>query len=313
MNINNRLIAVAFTVIMGTTMCMAQRIAVVSENGGTSVFETLQEAINAADNGSIIYLPGGGFPLSDDVVITKKLCIIGLGYSVKSENVDGSTVISGNLWFNENSSGSSVMGCYITGNVNIGNDGASVNDVVVKYCNLNSIQVKNNNSLGTMVNQNYLRNGSNLARGTAFTNNVTPGISSENGTILNNLFVNSSNFTTCYVAHNIFVNGQGIGNNNTFYANMAKSDVGDYPVNVSEIEWTDLFVNYNNAAIAPASDFHFTEDYKLKYGSCGIYAGTGFNDSGQPPMPYISAKSIPGQTDASGILNVRLRVNTGEK
>ena len=93
---------------------------------------------------------------------------------------------------------------------------------------------------------------------------------------------------------------------------MAKSDVGDYPVNIGDIEWADLFVKYNNGTISPVSDFHFAEDYASQYKDCGIYGGTGFNDSGQPPLPFVQARSIPEQTDAMGNLSIKVRVNTGE-
>ena len=311
MNIN-RIISTAMITIMGITMCFAQQIAVVSESGETSVCKTLQEAIENATNGSVIYLSGGAFLISDDVEITKKLSIIGIGYKAKNENVDGCTVIAGNLWFNENSSGSSVLGCYVSGSINIGNDGSSVNDVVVKSCNLNQIDIKNNTCLGTVVNQNYIRYIAYLSRGTVFTNNIAYSVSSEGGIIVNNIILNGSGFGSCYIAHNIFLNGQGIDPNSTYFANMAKGDVGDYPINIGEMEWPDLFVKYNNGTISPYTDYHFVEDFKSEYKDIGIYGGTGFNDAGQPPLPFIVAKSIPDQTDAVGNLTIKIRVNTGE-
>ena len=86
--------------IMGVAMAFAQNIAVVSENGNTTIWTTLQEAIENATNGSIIYLSDGGYQINDDVKITKKLIIIGKGYKPKSGNADGRTAILGNLWFN---------------------------------------------------------------------------------------------------------------------------------------------------------------------------------------------------------------------
>ena len=49
----------------------AQQISVVSSGGSTTLYNTLQEAIEGASDGSVIYLPGGGFPISDEVKITK--------------------------------------------------------------------------------------------------------------------------------------------------------------------------------------------------------------------------------------------------
>lgn len=313
--INRRTLVMIMAVIMGMTVCLAQQIVVVSEDGETSICKSLEKAIETATNGSVIYLPGGSYRISDDAVITKKLCIIGLGHKAISGNTDGYTTIAANLWFNENSSGCSVIGCYISGDVIIGNDGNSVNDVVIKCCNINRLLVKNDNCTGTVVCQSYIRNRSDLKKGTLFTNNIAHSVRSECGKIVNNVLVNGSEIYTCYVARNIFLNGQGVESyhHNTFSDNMAKDDVGDAPVNIGEKAWSDLFVKYNNGSISPASDFHFKDEYKTLYKDYGIYGGTGFNASGQPPLPFFEAKSIPEQTDAEGNLNIRIRVNNGEK
>ena len=99
MKIKQRIIATAITAVMGICMMMAQQIAVVSKTGTTTVCQTLKEAIEGATPGSVIYLPGGGFQIGDTVKIITKLSIVGLGYKANSVNVDGNTVISGNLFF----------------------------------------------------------------------------------------------------------------------------------------------------------------------------------------------------------------------
>ena len=151
-------ILTAIAVLLGVASAAAQQIAVVSETGETSVFTTLQAAIEGARDGSVIYLPGGSFVIADSVKITKRLTIIGIGHRSDNDNVDAKTWVAGNLWFSEGSSGSAVMACYITGNVNIGEGDASVNNVLVKFCNLNGVQVLNNTCSNTYINQNYVRN-----------------------------------------------------------------------------------------------------------------------------------------------------------
>ena len=96
-----RLILAAMAAIMTVTVAVAQQIAVVSEGGETSVYQTFQSAIEGANPGSVIYLPGGNFTLPDSVKITKKLTIIGVGHKAKTDVVDGNTVINGNLFLNE--------------------------------------------------------------------------------------------------------------------------------------------------------------------------------------------------------------------
>lgn len=311
MHINKRYIAVAFASLMGLTATFAQRIAVVSAEGKTSVSQTLQKAIENASEGSVIYLPGGGFELPDSVKITKKISIIGIGHVAKSNNADGNTVIGGNVYFNAKSSGSSVMGCYISGNVYIGYDGAAVHNIVVKYCNLNGVQIKGSNCTGTIVNQNYLRSSSSFGSAAAtLTNNVISSVSGLTGGIVkNNIFKSSSSFSNCSISRNIFLGGQSIGSDCTSSENM---NGGENPADLGELGWEQLFKKYNGGAVTPASDFQFADDYAEKYRRIGIYGGTGFNPNGQPPLPFFMARSVAGQTDASGNLNIKIRVQSGE-
>ena len=325
---SKRILLAAIAAIMGTAVSVAQQIAVVSESGTTSVYQTLTEAIEGATNGSVIYLPGGGFQIHDSVKITKRLSIIGIGHKAKTENVDGNTTIAGNLFFNVGSSGSSVMGCYISGNVNIGADGA-VNNVLIKYCNLNSFVVKNNLCTGTLINQNYIRNKSDLngAEG-IITNNILHSIITLNGgKICNNIIAsvgvphNYSSTTfclhadNCTIANNVFLTtgSAGViqGGNLVTSNNMLKTNWGDDCINLSGVDWNTVFTNYNSGKITPASEFKFTKDYQ-QYSDCGIYGGTGFSDGALPPVPFIVSKSIPEQTDASGKLNIKIRVKAGE-
>lgn len=74
----------------------------------------------------------------------------------------------------------------------------------------------------------------------------------------------------------------------------------------------DIFENVNDWNISAVSNFHFKDEYKQYEGQVGIYAGTGFNDSQIAPVPYIVAKRIDEQTDASGKLNIKIRVKAGQ-
>lgn len=315
---------------MATVYSHAQQIAVVSTDGATSLYQTLGEAINGASAGSVIYLPGGGFPISDDVTISKKLTIIGIGHKINTDNVDGYTTITGNLNFKEGSDGSAVMGVYLTGNLSIGYGSKKVDNVLVRYCNVDGIYVNNSHSLGTVVNQNYIRsfatfNGASVE----FTNNIVSFVRSlNNGTIANNIFTgryqgrNASADDCNYdsIKNNVFTasgdNGVFSGVNSFCEGNMTKVEIsfGDVfdadPINVSELEWTDIFVNPDG--VKPTSNYHFKGDYVQYENQVGIYGGTGFSDSALPPVPYIVSKQIPEQTDASGKLNIRIRVRAGE-
>ena len=101
------------------------------------------------------------------------------------------------------------------------------------------------------------------------------------------------------------------GGNNVITHNMLNgADWGDDPVNISA-NWNDVFKKYNNGAINPVTDFHFTNDYQ-QYSACGIYGGTGFNDHQTAPVPYIVSKTVDEQTNSAGYLNITITVKAGE-
>ncbi len=307
-----RKVIILLLALFAFTAAQAQQISVVSTSGSTHLYSTLQEAIEGASSGSVIYLPGGGFPVGDTVKITKKVTIIGIGHKSNNINVDGCTIIGGNLWFNQGSDGSAVMGCYISGNVNIGEDG-EVDNILVKLCNINSMQVKNAECKGTIVNQNYVRGSSNYGNSTNITisNNVTSSFSNVNsGIIRNNDLCANSSCNNCNIIYNIIRKGYGIsGSNNNSFKNFKVGETwGDYPITLEGVEENDVFVFLNSWTVNPLTDLHFNDTYKEYESQVGIYSGSGFSDSQLPPNPYIAAKRVPDMTDADGKLNIRVRV-----
>lgn len=327
-----RILSVIAVTLITFTTATAQRISVVTENGTTSVFRTLQQAIEGADPGSTIYLPGGGFSIADSVKITKRLTIIGIGHKSDNENADGSTIISGNIFFNEGSSGSAIMSCYITGNVNIGEGGAPVNDVTIKFCNLNGVQVLNSTCEETMINQNFIRGNSDLGGTIGFIyNNIAYSLSGVKGgrifynVITGNVFAYTPGYTRyyssikaddCVISYNILTSrnnaGYLYGNNCTVYNNLTQDEWGDNSQFIGDTDWSDVFTNYNGAAVNPNTKFHFKDDYSQYEHQVGIYAGDSFNEGQLAPVPYIISKDIPQQTDAAGKLNIKIRVKAGD-
>ena len=305
-----------------TVALVAQNISVVAANGSTKLYRTLQAAIEGADPNSTIYLPGGGFPIADSVKITKKLTIIGIGHKIKTENPDGYTTISGNLFFNQGSDESALMGCYVTGTVYVGNDGTEVDDVLIRCNNINHVGV-GSKTLGTNVNQNYLREGINFYGTSGWvTNNVTKYVCDlDDGFISNNIIteyswpiykaaINSCDRTS--ITNNIILcDAIHVGSDCFASGNMCVSDWGDDCINVGSVDWNNVFMKYNG--VSATSNFKFKGDYVQYEGQVGIYHGT-FNDDQLAPVPYIVAKSIPEQTDAAGKLNIKIRVKaSGEE
>lgn len=319
-----------FVALVATVAVQAQMISAVAPNGATTLYQTLPEAIAGAQSGSVLYLPGGGFAIPDSVTIKKKLTIMGIGHKSQNDNADGMTTIVGGLRFNVGSDGSAVMGCYINDQVYIGSDG-QVNDVLVKRCNLHSVDVNNEDCKGTVISQNYIRDDIMLTMSEAtIKNNVIYGsrayggcgiVKMSSGVISNNIFLGSytssnllRDITTAKITGNIcvMIGTSGCGTLYTSGNARLNSEWGDDPINLQANSWSDVFVNYNGGQANDKSDYHFKEAYKQYERQVGIYAGDGFDDSQLAPTPRIVSKHIPDQTNAAGKLVINVRVKASE-
>lgn len=317
--------------LVATVAVQAQIISVVSPSGATSLYRTLPEAIKGAANGSVVYLPGGGFTIEDSVKITKKLTIIGVGHRANGDNVDGITTISGNLNFNQGSDGSAVMACYISGRVYIGRNG-QVNDILVTRCNVGGVYLGYASTsltyghTGTVLSQNFFRGKVEMGYcGGTIKNNIFYNSNIEKmqtGIIQNNVLTDSgTGYFFDYVSGvtiigNVFSSGSSIFNgsnnqNNSIYGNAwLGKGFGDDPVSISASQ-SDLFENPTTSSYQ-SYNFHFKEAFKQYESQVGIYAGEGFDDSQLAPVPHIIHKDIDDKTDASGKLRVRIRVKASE-
>ncbi|MBQ7533186.1 MAG: hypothetical protein IJT45_05760, partial [Bacteroidales bacterium] len=312
------IMSLAVAMMVTTTVC-AQQIAVV-KGSVTNTYQTLQEAIDVAESGSVVYLPGGGFPVADTVRISKLLTIVGISHKVNSDNADGSTIINGNVHFMNGSDGSAIMGCYITKDLIIGEEEGHVDHINVKYCNTNAIDVKNSSCDGIFINQNYIRAVARFSKSNpTITNNIVNYLDQiSSGTIKNNVITggDQNGFALTYITASIITD-------NIIFSSSGYWDVRDCQVSgnicgfnygddciriVYESEWRNMFVN--PAGVSTTSDYHFTDDYQ-QYSNKGIYGGSGFSDGALPPIPYISEKKIAEQTDAAGKLSIRIKVNAG--
>jgi len=315
---------------LSTVTVSAQQIAVV-KGGATKVYNTLKDAIEGAEDGSVVYLPGGGFPIADTDTIRKKLTIIGITHKASSDNADGRTTISGNLFWGEGSTGSALMGCYVTGTVNIGTKTAAVSDIMLRYNNINAVVVNNSECRNIVINQNYIRNNSDMGKtNVKITNNILHSLKNVNGGTVSNNIINSHFQVSTYYgyehyaigAENTVISGNVLlttkvdgsshywsvhtGSNCEVYNNMVYNrDWGQDGINVKE-DWSKVFEK--DAGVSVNSKYHFIDDYKQYENTIGLYAGTGFSDGAMPPVPYIKECKVDEQTDAEGKLNIRIKV-----
>lgn len=289
-----------------TITLAAQEITVVNSNGTTHFYRTLTQAIEKSTDNCVIYLPQGGFALHDSVKITKKVTIIGVGHRGKHGKVDGVSNIGGNLFFNEGSNGSAVMGCYLGGTLNV-----NVRDFLLRYCNAGNINVIAS-SVGIIINQNYIRGDINFngARGMV-TNNILRRVNNMNGgTIRYNVFARDTYIgaSNVFITDNVFVvwgshSGSDIKASHNLFIG---AEWGENPLNLTDVTAADVFVN--DAGVSNSSDYHFQEAYKQYETQFGIYAGQGFNDLQAAPVPSLILRSADEQTNTSGQLKVQVRV-----
>jgi hypothetical protein len=314
-------ILLCMVVFVATAVAHAQQISVVAPGGVTTLSADLNDAINDATDGSILYLSGGSFPIGDDTKITKKLTLIGIGHKSGNNNADGNTVIMGNLHFEKGADNSMLTGVYLSGDVNIGTGTDAVNTILVRYCNVNSIQVRNGNCRYIRINQNYIRNISSGGNSTIhFSNNILTTIRDvKGGTIEHNIIIASPYYTISYmydihlsnIKNNICMGGAYSVTESIISNNMAPSAFGDNCITVTD--WTDVFVGPDNG-INPTSNYALKgpegKNAAIDGSDVGIYGGTtGFSDSTLPPGPRITAKKVAGQTDADGNLRVEIKVS----
>ena len=335
----NVLIAVA---LVATMTAAAQNIAVVSPSNETDIYQTLDDAITNAEGGSTIYLPGGAFQVKDDSKIDKRLTIMGVSHRGDTDNADGATIIAGNLFFIGGSSGSSMVGAFISGNINVGTAEDAVENLTVRFCNANSIQVSNGASSGLVVNQCYLRNNSNFGLcNVKLENNILHSILNVKGGIINHNVIVSNRWGGNYydfagkyvdggtralevvydssITNNFFLNGGNYfyqGANNYISRNCLGTRGWDQDEDNIILDdgktWEDVFVK--DKGIVISSDYSLNENIdKSKFKATdnsviGIEGGSGFSPEALAPIPRIVSKKVDQQSDASGRLTINVTV-----
>lgn len=310
----------------------SQSVIIVQNDLGASQHLTLTDALDASQDGDFIYVPGGSFNIGS-LLIEKQVHIFGAGHNPNTTQATGTTVLVGNMYFLTASSGSSIHGIYLAGDLYIGNapDNATVNGLLINRCNINQLALSPD-GLSYYGSANITVRES-IVRYYFYGANATPGVLVENSIILNQLiYFNGS----AVFRNNVFLFPTGFlnnTNNQTFENNILLMSP-DYGLAGSNNVFTNNYINtafiggnlsFNNV-INPANPFvnvpQYTFDYAYDFhllpGSeaegaglngtdCGIYGGDNpWKESALPINPHISFKSIPVTTDAEGILNIQI-------
>lgn len=289
-------------------------IALTTANGQTTVFSLFETAINQANTGDFIYLPGGTFYLTSD--IKKGVNIIGAGHYPDSTVYTNRTIIEGDLNIGAGASNALLEGLYVIGNINFRPDQKTEN-VIIRRCNVSAINIGNSWSRADSnrcYNPQFIHNiirGSisfNETLGFLMKGNIVAGAAQaciyHGGSIENNIFLSVGERATLgdlrnvTFKNNIFMNNQSLGWNGygcygydgvcgtfncTFINNMfvgkdtTLNIFAMAPVrtgNIFMVNAASIFVNQSGTA------FDYNHDYALKPTAPGKNAGDDGTDVG---------------------------------
>lgn len=181
--------------------------------GADADYDDLQDAIEAASAGDIIYVQPSEITYGD-VIIDKSITLIGYGHSNPLRNT-----FIGEIEFEDNTSNSRLTGLYINGGIVFENPSLLVEDIVIENCRVNSTIDFGGGTFYEGVNDV-------LVRGCVV--NTIEGFVT-NAIITNNIFKPGNiaiyvggNYNTITISNNIFFRGNSGGQypiNNSSSAN----------------------------------------------------------------------------------------------
>ncbi|MBK7689935.1 MAG: hypothetical protein IPJ31_02045 [Bacteroidetes bacterium] len=205
----------------------AQKKISVQSGNNTSFYATVDSAVLNAQNGDIIYIPGGSYVISS-LLINKGVQIFGAGHYPDSTAATGQTILTGDVRILSGADNGSISGCNILGNVffgtNVGDQ--TVNNFGISRCKMNSLHISHDGQATTNSSNIYI--SENVILGNVFGGNCINTLYKKN--IINGLlhahsasvFENNIMLISggaCYVYFLNSVNGCIFDNNILSFAN----------------------------------------------------------------------------------------------
>jgi hypothetical protein len=325
-------------VFLAAGLISAQSVFTLEGPSGTRVYTYFDSAIHNAVDGDYLYLPGVNINLTGGkCLINKRLTIIGAGHYPDSTKATGETILNGSVYFQKESSGSSIQGINIRGNILFGSsaDFAGAKNIFISRCNFDWLTLSHDawnggGSESILIRENVIRGGLNCSYSKNVlieANLIQVGVNHSNGmiTVRNNIFLRSADYCLTYFSsgrfeNNIFMSSgifSTVSANNLFYNNIFKEGDPGIESQLSinnKFNVTNLFVNQSGNSFEYSQDYHLTANSPARNAGldgkdCGIYGGASpYKEGALPFNPHISIKSIPGQTDMQGKLNIQVTV-----
>lgn len=324
-------------------------ISIVSQNGTTIFAPTMDSALTLANNDDIIYVPAGSYDVSN-LVINKRVHIIGAGYNYVANGADGTTNWYGSISIESGADGGSLQGIYLLGNIHFGKTSASpVNNYTISRCTFNEFysgpDYNSHNNYSNLliaecivkgrdgINLGYSRNAIirkcifystyflEVADGVNVENCIIAGTGSgagsglwnvKNSILRNNIIVRK--ISPVNPSHNEFIN-----NIYCFEEGIPTNGVTRMEGNVY-MALESVFVNYDNTDIDFAThNFHLKQEAINKITGTdgtqvGIYGTSDpFKDYGIPVNPHIKKAKVNPMTTPDGKLRIEFEVEAQQK
>ncbi len=327
-----------FVLLIGAIHANATIRTVSNDLNKPAQYPDIPQAIAAASAGDTIYVNGTQYTYSD-INITKKLVLIGAGFSVANQ-FNLITAVNNINFFKDagvNDGSGTVISGFKVANVGLTSGSLSINNIKMFRNQIGQINLQ-------MINWAIYNN---VMTGQFPGGSINGNNNSSNVVIQNNLFYNSSqncisnfNQPSVVIDHNLFINLNGNGNgaigaissiqfaivtNNIFTSSSGTIVMGNITQctfnnnisvssNISSATPTNSFLANNNTGgnnqvgvnplftnVTDLNNYNATFNYRLQTGSTGHNAGTDGTDIGiyGGSYPFPSGGAIGGGYDTS--------------
>ena len=133
-----------------TSLISAQTYITVDHDGTPILVQDLKTALDTAQNGDDIYIPGGSFNIGD-ILVNKQIRLFGVGHYPAENTLP--TELYGTITLTKDASNTFITGIYLSGNLLIGNSDGNPNNIQITRTSVNklytssSVEPKSNNVL----------------------------------------------------------------------------------------------------------------------------------------------------------------------
>lgn len=351
MRVQRIIFFILFTIITAGSIHAQSRI-VVQSGESMQAFGHFSQALEAAQPGDIIYLPGGATDIGT-AYIEKPITLIGAGHHPQHTTATGVTMLNGTLIMRQADpeiplENIHLEGFHISGDIRIGSSqtNQNVNQVTIRRCSLEDLRL---GASGTS-DAEQIHIIENLIRGRVYgydaqnvlfaKNIIQQQFWNFNGNTLitNNIFLDGTGSSVStsfrYISNVEFANNVILCRSNTWCFRDMSANTFNHNLWHHDFSMPEGSTGVNNIKDQPIDDIFFNHtghsfsyefNYQLNENSPGIGAGNDNTDIGiygtskpykegaVPHNPQIKSKNIANETNEEGKLQVEIEVQAQEE